>query len=333
MPHPAPRSRRDGSRGRERRRWLRPLFAVCVLALAGFLLYRTLGRHSGEEIVASVLAIPPQRLMLAGLFAAASYACLTCFDALAVRYAGCRIPYRYVAMASFASLSLGHNIGFAALSSGAIRYRFYSRYGASAGDVARIIVFCGITVGLGLMVLGGAALCWRPDIAREAAGIDPTLSLGVGAACLAAAAAYPLLCAKVRHTVTLFGWRLRLPPVKLALCQLVVGPLNFALVAACLHQAVAGVGDIPYAAVASAYVTANVASLISHVPGGLGVIESVVLFLLPGTSVLGALIVFRIVYFLIPLALGSALFALAEAFASAPKTGEIKAGHQAEKAR
>ena len=325
MARAAPRDA-EGAPPHTRRYWLRPLLALCVLALAGFLLHRAIGQYGGHEIVAAVRAIPLYRLIFAGVFAAASYGCLTCFDALAVRYAGYRIPYRYVAMTSFASLSLGHNIGFAALSSGAIRYRLYSRYGVSAGGVARIIVFCGITVGLGLAVLGGAALCWRPDLAEEIADVGRGAALTAGAACLAAAAGYLLLCVLLRRSMTLFGWQFALPSPGLAAGQLVIGPLNFAFVAACLHQAIAGVTDIPYAAVAPVYVIANVATLVSHVPGGLGVIESVVLLLLPGASVVGALIAFRIVYFLIPLVLGSALLALVEMFASARKADPVKAG-------
>jgi hypothetical protein len=104
-------------------RRLKPLLIVAVLAVAGFLLYRTLSRYSLDQIVASIAAISPTRLGVAGGFAAASYLCLTGFDALAVRYAGHAILYRRVALASFVSLSFGHNIGLAALSSGTIRYQ------------------------------------------------------------------------------------------------------------------------------------------------------------------------------------------------------------------
>lgn len=314
-----------------RRAWLRPFLALVIVALAGFLLHNAAGQYSGEDVLASVLAIPPYRLTLAGFFAAASYACLTGFDTLAVRYVGWRIPYRYIAMTSFASLSLGHNIGFAALSSGAIRYRLYSRYGLAAGDVARIIVFCGITVGLGLAVFGGLAFCWRPGLAEQITGISRAGAIMTGSACLGAAAGYLLLCATVRWSIALWHWRFPLPSLRLALCQLAIGPLNFAFVAACLHQAVAGVADIPYAGVASVYVMANVATLVSHVPGGLGVIESVVLLLLPGTSMLGALIVFRVVYFIIPLVLGSMLLALIELFRTAGHEPPVKAAPPAAK--
>ena len=112
------------------------LVAFLAVSLAAFLLYRTLSRYSFEELVASVTAVPMQRLLAAGGFAAASYLCLTGFDFLALRYVG-RPPYRQAALASFTSLSLGHNIGFAALSSGAIRYRFYSRWGLRTGEIAR----------------------------------------------------------------------------------------------------------------------------------------------------------------------------------------------------
>jgi uncharacterized membrane protein YbhN (UPF0104 family) len=83
-------------------------------------------------------------------------------------------------------------------------------------------------------------------------------------------------------------------------------------VAACLHQTLAAVADVAYLGVASVYVIANIAALISHVPGGLGVIESVVMYLLPHADLIGSLLVFRFVYFLVPLGLGGTLLAVSE---------------------
>jgi uncharacterized membrane protein YbhN (UPF0104 family) len=289
-----------------------PFVAAGIVALAAFLLYRTLSGYSLDQLVDSVAAIPQWRLAAAGAFAAASYLCLTGFDWLALRYVGRPLPYRRTALASFTSLSLGHNIGFAALSSGAIRYRFYSRWGLSTGEVAKVILFCGLTVGLGLMVLGGFALLVRSDLAQGITGLSHSIIVGLGLLCFLLAGAYVVLAALVRGRFQLRGWTLEMPPLRLALAQLVIGPLNFACVAACLHQTLAALGDVPYLGVASVYVIANVTSLITHVPGGLGVIESVVMFLLPGEKLIGALIVFRFVYFLVPLALGSLLFAVTE---------------------
>jgi uncharacterized membrane protein YbhN (UPF0104 family) len=288
------------------------IFALLLVSLAVFLLYRTLSRYQFEDILNSLTSIPASRIVMAGAFAAASYLCLTGFDWLALRYIGQNLQYRKVALASFCSLSLGHNIGFAALSSGAIRYRFYSRWGVSGGDVAKIILFCGVTVGLGLMMLGGCALVLRSDLAAQITRLSEPTAVAIGVACFSVAALYLALSLWLRKPLQIRKWSIEMPPVRLALAQLVIGPINFAFVAACLHQTLSGVGEVSYLAVAAVYVIANVTSLISHVPGGLGVIETVVLYLLPGANVIGALIAFRVIYFFVPLCIGGPLFALTE---------------------
>ena len=90
---------------------LKVMLIAAALGLAGYLLYRTLARYDLDQVIASVTSIPLHNLALAGGFAAASYLCLTGFDALAVRYVGRPLPYRQVATASFVALSIGHNIG------------------------------------------------------------------------------------------------------------------------------------------------------------------------------------------------------------------------------
>ncbi len=290
------------------------LIAAAAIGLAAFLLYRTLSRYSLDQLVEAVSAVPVPRLLGAAGFAAASYLCLTCFDYLALRYVGKPLPYPKAALASFTALSLGHNIGLAALSSGAVRYRFYSRWGLSTGEVAKVIVFCGITVGLGLLVLGGAALLLRSGLAVEITGLSLPIVIILGIGCLTVPAIYLILAAFVRKTLRIRRWSLEMPPLRLALGQVLIGSINFAFVAACLHQALAAVAEVAYLGVASVYVIANATALVSHVPGGLGVIESVVMYLLPEKDLIGPLLVFRFVYFLVPLGLGSILFAVTELF-------------------
>jgi glycosyltransferase 2 family protein len=294
------------------RRAFKVLFFPAVLLLAGFLIYRISRQYELDEVVQAVGAIPVSRLLLAVGFAALSYLCLTGFDWLAVRYVGRPLPWRKTALASFSALSIGHNIGIAALSSGAIRYRFYSRWGLSGAECIKVILFCGLTVGLGLMILGGLALLLSPGLASEYTRAPRTVVLLVGSLCLGLAAAYLV--------VSIFDWRpvrigkysLQVPPFHLALGQAVIGPLNFAMVAACLYQGIAAVREVSYLAVASSYVIANVTAMLSHVPGGLGVIESVILFLMGGGPVIGAVLVFRVVYFFVPLAIGGSVFVLIE---------------------
>ncbi len=288
------------------------LVAAAAIGLAVFLLSRTLGRYSLDQLIASVTTFPTGRLLSAGGFAAASYLCLTGFDYLALRYAGRPLPYRKAALASFTSLSLGHNIGFAFLSSGAIRYRFYTRWGLNAGQVAKVILFCGLTVGLGLMTLAGAAFLSNANFAQERTGLGRSAIHALGALCLAGPCTYLALAACMRKQLSLSGWSLEMPPLRLALGQVAVGPLNFACVAGCLHQALAAAADVTYLDVASIYVIANATAILSHVPGGLGVIESVVIYLLPVGGIVGPLLIFRFVYFLVPLAVGGLLLIVTE---------------------
>lgn len=285
---------------------------VAAIGVAAFLLYRTLSRYSPSEIMQSLGSIPTARLLAATGFAACSYLCLTGFDWLAVRYAGKPLAYRQTALASFTALSIGHNIGVAALSSGAVRYRFYSRWGLSGAEVAKVILFSGVTVGIGLATLGGIGLLLYPAEAEGLVGLDDGSIMALAIACLAAPLAYVALAAFVRKPLRFRKWSLELPELPLAASQVVVGTANFACVAACLHQLLAAFAEAGYLKVASVYVIANTAALVSHVPGGLGVLEATVDFLLPNAEAIGALIAFRAVYFFLPLSIGLPTFLVSE---------------------
>ncbi|MGF7162072.1 hypothetical protein FHS85_003715 [Rhodoligotrophos appendicifer] len=296
------------------KRWLSPAIAVVATGVAAFLLYRALKDYSAEELIAAVTGFPVERLLFAALFAALSYLCLTGFDMLALRYVQKPLPYPKVALTSFTALSIGHTIGLAALSSGAVRYRFYSRWGLSLAEIAQVIVFCGLTVGVGLVTLGGIALLARPDLAAEVTGVSRALVIGIGISCVIAIAAYLAAAAFYRRKITIRGEEIALPPFRLAIGQIIIGATNFAAVAACLHQVLMAVSEVSYLQTAAVYVIANTLALVSHVPGGLGVIESVVMYLVQGKTLIGALLVFRFTYFLAPFVLGLLLFGASELF-------------------
>src|SRR5690606_10963600 len=207
-------------------RWKRPItaaIAVAVVSLGAFLLYRTLSQYQVDEIVQSLTSLSALRLLVAAACAAGSYLCLTGFDWLAVRYAGKPLPWRKAAVASFVSLSVGHNLGFAAVSSGAIRYRFYSRYGLSAGAIAKVILFCGMTVGLGLSVLGGISVLLRPREAETMLRLGGPLTTAIAIACLLVPTAYVVLAARVRKPLAVWSVSLALPQWRLALAQVIIG--------------------------------------------------------------------------------------------------------------
>ncbi|MDP2354885.1 MAG: lysylphosphatidylglycerol synthase domain-containing protein [Beijerinckiaceae bacterium] len=296
------------------RRILGGALAVAGVALAAFLLHRIFREYSWQEFQSALASAPKMRLAAAFGFAAASYLCLTLFDWMATRYAGFPMPWRRAAHASFTALSLGHNIGFAALSSGAVRYRFYTRWGMSREGVAKVILFCGATVALGLLTLIGFTFLVRAADAATITGLSEGAAMACGATALALCAAWLLCAAFIRRPLHIRRWSFTFPPLRLALGQIVVGSVNFAFVAACLHQAIRAFAEVSYPSVATAYVLANGASLVSHVPGGLGIIESVIVYLVPGASLIAALIVFRATYFFIPFVFGLFTVAITELF-------------------
>jgi uncharacterized membrane protein YbhN (UPF0104 family) len=289
------------------------LIPIVMLPLGLWLGYQTFREHSFAEVWASISEAPTSNLLLAAAAAASSYFCLTFFDFLGVRYAGNSIAYPKVAIASFVSLSIGHTVGVAILSSGALRYRFYARLGLSAAEVAKIILFSATTVALGLGTLGAIALVTRPGFV-ESAGITPIVARSVGILCVAFVLIYVLLAMSLRRPLRIRNVEFKLPDVRMAAAQVALGTLNFALVAATLHQLLAAAA--PYSEVLGAYVLGNIAGLLSHVPGGLGVLEfviqSAVQSAVANGDVLAALIAFRIVYYVVPLILGCLLLIGAE---------------------
>jgi uncharacterized membrane protein YbhN (UPF0104 family) len=295
------------------KRWT-PWITLVVVAVILFMLWRALRRYDVAEVLATVTSADRAHLALAIGCAAGSYFTLTIFDTLAVRYVGRKLPYRCTAWASFTGLSIGHTVGLAALSSGAVRYRFYSRWGLTAHEIGKVIVFCALTVGLGLITLAGLAWTLRPAIAADLTGLPLWAMHFVGVFCLAVAAAWIVLAALRRRPIRLLRWKIAVPRLPVAVAQIVVGAVNFGLVAGALYHCIRSVAAVSYGEVAAAYVIGNTAAIVSHVPGGLGVIEAVVTYLLPQANILWAVLLFRAVYYLLPLPLGVLSFLAAEIY-------------------
>jgi uncharacterized membrane protein YbhN (UPF0104 family) len=287
------------------------LAVATAAAFFCWLLYRNVSRYSPAEIVASIGAIPFEHLALSIAFAAASYGCLTGFDAFGLVYAGKPLAYRKAALTSFVSLSIGHNIGLSALSSGAIRYRFYSRWGLTAEDVTKVVLFSGGAVTVGLLSLCGWAMLLSASSANVI-GLGRNDAFFIGLAFLAALALYLVLCWRIRRLLTFRKWKFNLPSLPLAIAQLVLGTINFAFIAASLQQLLLAYQDVNYWDVSAVYAIANGMAIATHVPGGLGVLEATTQFLLPQAATIGAVIAFRCVYFFLPLPFGLLLLAISE---------------------
>ncbi len=310
------------------RRILFNIFLVFGLLLAAYLLYKVFNRYTFDEILQSIDRIPRRRLVSGFAFCALSYLCLTGFDWMALRYVGRPLPYPKAAIASFTALAIGHNLGVAALSSGAVRYRYYTRWGLNAEEVAKVVLFCGVTVMLGLSALGGIVCLVNPIDVSKLLGVNASNPFWIGLGVLSLLVAYVVLSATVRSPLRLWKWRFSMPNIRLAIGQIAIGTLNFTFVAACLHQVLASEAPVSFVQSATAFVLANVAILVAHVPGGLGVLEATVTTVLPGAASIGGLVAFRVIYFLVPLLLGLPVFAISELITRNVKKKRLDKGRE-----
>jgi uncharacterized membrane protein YbhN (UPF0104 family) len=292
---------------------------VVGFGAAGYLLYHTFREYSLSDIVQSVQDIPTYNLVMAGLFAAGSYICLSGFDWAGVRYVKNDLSYPKIGLASFIALSIGQSVGLSGLSSGALRYRYYHHWGMNTEDVAKIVLFSGVTVAIGMAVLSGIVMIVNPQDAAAVLRLSETVVMAIGFACLAVTGVYLVLAATVRAPLTIRSWSFEMPTLKLAIAQVVIGTINFALVSACLREVMAASADVSYLKAATAFVLANLAILITHAPGGLGVLEATVRHVMGDQASIGSLVAFRVIYFFIPFFIGLPLALIVEAVFRARK--------------
>src|SRR6195952_51153 len=146
--------------------WSRHLPAILGVALlvgALYVLQREFRHLKLKDIGEALSAIPATALVFSFVWTIVSYFILTFYDRLGTIYAGHKVSYGRVAFASFCAYSLSHNLGFAAVSGAAVRYRLYAHWGLTPLQIAKVIAFCSLTFGLGGMVLGGCILLIEPE--------------------------------------------------------------------------------------------------------------------------------------------------------------------------
>jgi uncharacterized membrane protein YbhN (UPF0104 family) len=275
-------------------------------------------RHLRLEDVGTALdAIPRRALAISFLWTIVSYFVLTFYDRLGTIYAGHKVSYGRVAFASFCAYALSHNLGFSAVSGAAVRYRLYAHWGMSPGQIARTVAFCSLTFAFGGMVLGGAILLLEPRAVPFFGDVLPVATLrAVGAAMWAIVAAYVTL-SRVLGTLRLYGHQISLPGLRMALAQVVLATVDVAITAAIFYTllpAAHGPGAaLTFPVFLGVYVTSYTAGLAANLPGGIGVFDTAILFglerYLPAPDILGAIVVFRLYYYVIPLFLAGTLFA------------------------
>jgi phosphatidylglycerol lysyltransferase len=286
-------------------RWraVMPLAGLGAFAVALWVLHRVLATYNAHELLHDLRGIPLSRLAAATVLTLIDYWALTAYDALSLRAIGGRLPYPQVAAASFMAFSCSHNLGYAVISGGAIRWRYYSAWGLKAAEIAAITILGGMAFWFGFLVIGAlASMAWPPTGTHAWLSQAATRWAGLGvlvATCLTTA----LLLLRRRPWVVR-EWTVPAPHLGSAMLLLVVGCLDWLLVPCVVWVLLPGLDHTGFIRFLGCFILASAAGNISQVPGGLGVLEASLLVLLAGQitvpALAGALVAYRAIYFLLP---------------------------------
>ena len=290
--------------GLRARRWLRALSwlaSALLLALAAWLLHRYLGAMHWRDVASALTQLPRTHVAGAVLATACSFAMLAAFDVLAARsVAPARASTGLAAFAGFAAHALSNTLGFHAVTGGAVRYRIYAAAGLGAGDIVRVVALASMGVGMGYAVLGAAGLLMEPAIAAGWGRIAGTV--------IAALLITLLLWLARPRTLCLRRWTIALPRSGTALAQMLIGAVEMSAAIGAMYLVLPPEIAPPFADFIPLYLTALLAGILSHAPGGLGVFEAILLGAFPAEAradVLAGLLCYRLVYNLLPFAVAA----------------------------
>lgn len=272
------------------------LITLAGVSVALLLVTRLVLRWGFDGIARAVAAIPADRMALGAACSAIAYLCFAASDLVGLRCLGRSLPVYRVVLAAFCSVAIGHNVGLGGLSAGAIRFRFYGAWGLAPIEAGFLVLFAGLTFLLGLASVAGIAALVE---------LAPMPGRDLALAGLALPVAYLALSLFGRRSFTIWRQRFVVPKPPLVLLQIAIGIASVVAIVAALHALLPqGVG---WTRIATAYVAADLTATLSTVPGGWGVLESIVVWLLPGVDPIGALVAFRLVYYVAPLAIAGVL--------------------------
>ena len=286
------------------------LLGIALFGLALFWLHHVIAQYRWQDILAHVHAIPSARLLGAVVLAFCGYGCLTLYDALGLRFAGAKVPYPRLALISFMGFAIGHNVGLNTVSGGAIRYRAYSPLGLTAKQIGTVIAFGTLTFVLGAAVLLGFSLLSQAGLSGSVLHVHPALVVLAGCVLLGAVGAYLWLACSRHESLRYRRIVIPVPSARIAFAQIAVACTDLLCAAGVLYVLLPPQAAIGFAAFAGLYLIAITAGVISNVPGGVGVFESVLLLMfrsVPPDLLLGALLAYRIIYYFAPFAVALAL--------------------------
>lgn len=281
-----------------------PAIGLAAVGFSVWLLVDELRYTSLDEVWDHLTAMRAHQWLLCGLSALVAYAALAGYDHIALKHLRRQVPWYFVTLCSFTTYALSHNIGGSVLSGAVVRYRAYASRGLSGREIGILVGLCSLTFALSIVLLTGLVLVIHPGLLERFAKLPRLpLSHGVGALLLLAVAAYVFGSWLHLKPLKIGKFELAYPALPIVARQLIIGPLEIMGAAAIIYFALPA-GGPDYLTVLGVFLISFSAALLSHAPGGLGVLEVVFLAGLSDMDpavVMAALLVFRLFYLIIPL--------------------------------
>ena len=289
--------------------------ATIVVGLVFFGSVWVIGRElSGfeyAEVWSYLTDLPLSYVLTAMGLTGMTFVVLAGYDALALRYIDVSLSTRRVAFSAFIGYAVSQAVGNPILTGGSVRYRLYSLWGLSPTQVAKSILFAGASFWLGFCTLGGIVFLFEPLALADVFELPGSTAL-IGGLCLLPVATYVGAAVFREQPFSVWGWSLDVPPLWMLPVQVGLAVGDLILAASVVYVLLPPEIGISLPHLVAVYLTALLAGLISHVPGGLGVFEGIMLLLLtpeiPPPIVLGALLAYRGVFHLLPLTIAMIAF-------------------------
>ena len=287
------------------KKYIWPVIGMTAVAFSIWLLYHELRGLSIGELWESLAAIPARDWCLSVAATLLAYAALAGYDHLALMHLRRRVGWLYMTVSSFTTYALSHNIGASVFSGSLVRYRAYSAKGLSGAEVGVLVAFCSFTFALGTVMLAGIVLILAPELAERFVDIALPLEAPVatGIFLLTLVALYIMGSALHLKPARIGSLKVHYPRLPIVWRQLLVAPLELIGAAGIIYFALPEAGNPGFLIVLGIFLISFSAALLSHAPGGLGVLELVFitgLSEMDPADVLAALVVFRLLYLIIP---------------------------------
>src|ERR1700734_808504 len=290
--------------------------SLTMIVVAVIVLYHILHDIDPDELIDAMDATDWKTFIIAGLFVVAGYLPLTFYDLFALRAIGRpEVPYRVAALAGFTSYAVGHNVGASVFSGGAVRYRIYSNWGLSVIEVTKICFLAGLTFWLGNATVLGLGVLKSPQAARAIDQLPLWCNRTIALVILAMLVSYVAWVWVKPRVIGRDGWQVTLPGGPLTLVQIAIGIVDLSCCALAMYMLVPDEPYLGFVPVSVIFVAATLLGFASHAPGGLGVFDAammVALWQFDKEDLLAGLLLFRLLYYIIPFVISLAILGVRE---------------------